>query len=85
MTLDGVPDEDGKVRASYQPGGLLGDDENNIVHTETWSQSDLWFPWVAAAATGATTWYYQRQWRRVGGQSDASAPEDANALHARGT
>ena len=48
VELDGDVDHGGSVRATYQPGGLLGDDENNIVHTGPWSSARLWFPWAAA-------------------------------------
>lgn len=63
IILDGVVEEGQSVRASYQPGGPMGDDENNIVHTPFWTDADLWFPWVAAAGSAAAVWYYHRRWR----------------------
>jgi hypothetical protein len=63
----------GVVRASYQPGGLMGDDENNIVHTATWSTAGLWFPWAAASLTAGAIWYYHRRWRRVGGRGSLTS------------
>lgn len=63
ITLDGFVEKGQSVRASYQPGGLMGDDENNIVHTAFWSDAGLWFPWFAAALSAAAIWYQQRRWR----------------------
>lgn len=59
ITLDGFVEKGQSVRASYQPGGLMGDDENNIVHTAFWSNAGLWFPWFAAALSAAAIWYQQ--------------------------
>jgi hypothetical protein len=85
VTLDGVAGADGVVRASYQPGGPMGDDENNMVHTATWSTAGLWFPWAAASLTAGAILYYHRQWRRVGGKKDRSPPNPFVAKHARDT
>jgi hypothetical protein len=85
VTLDGVPGADGVVRASYQPGGPMGDDENNIVHTATWSTAGLWLPWAAAALNAGAISYYHRQWRRMGGKKDRSPPDLFLANHARDT
>jgi len=85
VTLDGVPGADGVARASYQPGGLMGDDENNIVHTPTWSMAGLWFPWAAAALTAGAIWYYHRQWRRAEDNRDRSPSNPFIAKHARDT
>ena len=41
----------------------MGDDENDIVHTEGWSDAGLWLPWVLAAATGGLVWTRLRVWR----------------------
>lgn len=68
IRLDGVPGEDGTARASFQPGGWMGDEENNIVHTEQWSGAKVWFPWaLAAMAVGATViygvgWFKELPW-----------------------
>jgi hypothetical protein len=64
VTLDGFVDRGRSVRASYQPGGPMGDDENNIVHTAFWSRAGLWFPWVAAVLSAAAIWYQHRRWHR---------------------
>ena len=64
VTLDGFVERGGTIRASYQPGGPMGDDENNIVHTAFWSGSGLWFPWVAATLSAAAIWYQRRRWHR---------------------
>lgn len=64
ITLDGFVERGQTVRASYQPGGPMGDDENNIVHTAFWSGAGLWFPWVAATLSAAAIWYQHRRWRR---------------------
>ena len=79
ITLDGFVEHGRSVRASYHPGGPMGDDENNIVHTAFWSRAGLWFPWVAAALTVAATWYQHRRWgsdaagrRHLGRHSDAA-------------
>lgn len=64
ITLDGAIEPGQSVRASYQPGGPMGDDVNNIVHTAFWSKAGLWVPWVAAASFAAITWYQHRRWRR---------------------
>jgi hypothetical protein len=85
VTLDGVAGADGVVRASYQPGGPMGDDENNVVHTAIWSTAGLWFPWAAASLTAGAILYYHRQWRRVGGKEDRSPPNPFVAKHARDT
>lgn len=68
VTLDGFVEKGHSVRASYQPGGLLGDDENQVVHTATWTGAGLWFPWVGAIVSGAAMWHNHRRWR-----SDATA------------
>jgi hypothetical protein len=64
VTLDGFVERGRSVRASYQPGGPMGDDENDIVHTGSWSKAGLWFPWVAAAVSAAAIWYQHRRWHR---------------------
>ena len=64
ITLDGSVDPGQSVRASYQPGGPMGDDVNNIVHTALWSKVGLWFPWAAAVSFATITWYQHRRWRR---------------------
>ena len=82
IILDGSVEPGRSVRASYQPGGLMGDDENNIVHTAFWSKAGLWFPWVAAALTGAFMWDRHRRWRhdargrRYVGRHSASDPSE---------
>lgn len=62
ITLDGSVEKGRSVRASYQPGGPMGDDENNIVHTAAWTGAGLWFPWVAAVLSVAAIWYQYRRW-----------------------
>ena len=62
VTLDGSVARGGTVRASYQPGGPMRDDANNVVHTGTWSSAGLWFPWVAALGTAFVTWRQHRRW-----------------------
>jgi hypothetical protein len=64
VTLDGFVEQGHSVRASYQPGGPMGDDENDIVRTASWSRAGLWFPWVAAAVSAAAIWYQHRRWQR---------------------
>jgi hypothetical protein len=65
IALDGFVEEGQSVRAGYKPGGPMGDDENNIVHTAFWSRAGLWFPWVAAALTVSAIWYQHRHWRSL--------------------
>jgi hypothetical protein len=48
VRLDGAPGAGGHVRASYQTGGPMGDDVNNIVHTATASAIGPWVPWMLA-------------------------------------
>jgi hypothetical protein len=43
----------------------MGDDENNIVHTATWSTAGLWFAWAAAALAAGAVWCYHHQWLGV--------------------
>lgn len=82
IILDGSVEQGRSVRASYRPGGLMGDDENNIVHTAFWSKAGLWFPWVAAVLTGALLWDRHRHWRhdararRDGGRHSDSDPSE---------
>lgn len=64
ITLDGSVEPGQSVRASYQPGGPMGDDVNNIVHTAFWSKAGMWFPWVAAVSFATITWSQHRRWRR---------------------
>lgn len=64
VTLDGFVEPGRSVPASYQPGGPMGDDENNIVHTASWSRAGRWFPWGAAAVSAAAIWYQHRRWHR---------------------
>lgn len=66
ITLDGSTDRGEKVRASYQPGGPMGDDVNYIVHTEGWTGAGLWFPWAAAALMVVLTWTQRHRWRGAG-------------------
>jgi len=64
VTLDGIVERARSVRASYQPGGPMGDDDNDVVHTASWSRAGLWFPWVGAAVCAAAIWYQHRRWHR---------------------
>jgi hypothetical protein len=64
VTLDGFVERGRSARASYQTGGPMGDDENNIVHTGSWSRAGLWFPWVAAGVSAAAIWYQHRRRHR---------------------
>jgi hypothetical protein len=64
VTLDGFVERGRSVRASYQPGSPIGDDENDIVHAAPWSRAGLWLPWVAAAVSLAAIWYQHRRWHR---------------------
>jgi len=64
ISLDGSVEPGRSVRASYQPGGPMGDDVNAIVHTAAWSCAGLWFPWVAAALCVGVIWVQRRRWRR---------------------
>lgn len=64
VMLDGFVERGHSVRARYQPGGPMGDDENDIVHTASWSRAGLWLPWVAAAVSAAAIWYQHRRWQR---------------------
>ena len=63
VSLDGSVEPGHSVRASYQPGGPMGDDVNAIVHTAFWSNAGLWFPWVAAALSAVAIWVQRRRWR----------------------
>ena len=85
VILDGDAGATGVVRASYQPGGPMGDDENNIVHTQLWSTVGVWLPWAAASMTAGGVFYYSRRWRRVGGNGDRSLPAPFIAKSARDT
>lgn len=82
ITLDGSVEPGKTVRASYPPGGAMGDDVNDIVHTKGWTGADLWFPWVAAVGIPVLTWLQRRRWRREGlGRAYSgrhSAPIDHN-------
>jgi hypothetical protein len=61
--LDGFTDTDGTVRAAYRPSGFNNDDENNIVHVETFAFAWIWAPWVLAATISGVIVYYLRKWR----------------------
>lgn len=63
IQLDGFPGPDGTVRASYQPLGLMNDDDLNIVHTGQWTGAGLWMPWVLAAFCVGITIRYARRSR----------------------
>ena len=60
VTLDGFVERGRSVRANYQPGGPIGD-ENDIVHTASCSRAGLWLPWVASAVSAAAIWYQHRR------------------------
>jgi hypothetical protein len=64
ITLDGSVERGTTVRANYQPGGPMGDDVNDIVHTKGWTGAGLWFPWVAAVGIAVLTWLQGSRWRR---------------------
>ena len=64
VTLDGFVERGHSVRASYQPGGPMENEENNVAHAASWSRAGLWFPWVAAALSAAAIWYQHRRWHR---------------------
>lgn len=53
LTLDGSIGSDGTARAGFQPGGFMGDDTLDVVHTHLWIHAGLWFPWVAFAGCAA--------------------------------
>ena len=63
VRLDGSVGDDGAVRAQFQAGGWMSDEENNIVHATEWASAGLWFPWVGAAGVAVTVAYYARRWR----------------------
>lgn len=63
VKLDGDVGPGESVRAAYQPGGLMGDDENNIVHTEAWLGAGIWLPFVAVGVIALVTWLQHREWR----------------------
>ncbi|NYH85730.1 hypothetical protein SAMN05421678_103165 [Actinopolymorpha cephalotaxi] len=77
VELDGFVEPGHSVRASYQPGGLMGDDENSVVHTAAWSRAGLWLPWVAAVFTGAVICDRRRDWRRNARRHRGRAPNAA--------
>lgn len=64
VEFDGYVEPGHAVRASYQPGGPMGDDENGVVHTAFWSRAGLWTPWVAVVLSMAVIWDRRRGWRR---------------------
>ncbi|WP_148076678.1 hypothetical protein [Cellulomonas sp. PhB150] len=64
VMLDGSASDGGTTRASYKPGGAMGDDENNVVHTAAWTNAGLWLPWAAAALAAVGVGWYRRKWRR---------------------
>lgn len=62
VKLDGWPESDGSVRASYRPHGFLNDDENNIVHVEAFAYGWLWGPWAGVLFIIGVVVYYSRKW-----------------------
>jgi hypothetical protein len=82
VILDGSVEPGRSVAASYKPGGAMGDDENNVVHTAFWSKGGLWVPWVLALTFGAVIWDRHRRWRgdargrRYVGRHNASDPSE---------
>lgn len=64
VRLDGSVGKGKSVRAAYKPGGLMGDDTNNIVHTAGWASAGLWVPWAMCAVFGGMTWAQRRKWAR---------------------
>ena len=73
VTLDGHVDRGESVRAGYQPGGLLGDDTNNIVHTRWWIHAGLWFPWIAALICGGWAFHDLSRSRQERTKKDRTA------------
>ena len=65
INLDGSVGQGETVRAAYHPGGLMGDDVNNIVHAGVWAHAGLWMPWVGLAGLGAIAWTQYRDWARA--------------------
>lgn len=64
VILDGSVAPRGSIRASYHPGGPMGDDANNIVHAGIWSTAELWLPWVFVLVFGGWALLYVRRWRK---------------------
>lgn len=64
VALDGRPDSDGSVRATYRPTGVINDEENNIVHVGGADGLYSAMLWVAAAGAGAGLALYIADWRR---------------------
>jgi hypothetical protein len=62
--LDGAPDTDGTVRASYRPTSFNSDADNNIVHVEAWSGGWLWAPWIGLLVIVGATVLQAFRWRR---------------------
>ncbi|QEH94091.1 hypothetical protein FV141_11555 [Dermacoccus abyssi] len=63
IALDGTADPGENVRASYRPGGAMGDDSNYIVHEPFFIPGvEYWLPWVLALVCGASAWRQHRAW-----------------------
>ncbi|TAL40481.1 MAG: hypothetical protein EPN91_13030 [Salinibacterium sp.] len=63
IALDGYPDQDGTIRASYRPKGFISDSDNNIVHAEQWSGAGVWAPWLGAAVIAVAIAERAMEWR----------------------
>lgn len=63
IRLDGHVHPGESVRASFRPGGLMGDDGNNIVHSARSSAAGVWVPWMVAVATVVVALLQRRRWR----------------------
>lgn len=64
--LDGGVDPGGTIRAGYRPDGILGDEDNNIVHAEDWWDARFWVPWAALVVFGGMTLAQARRWGDIG-------------------
>jgi hypothetical protein len=67
IALDGKPNADGTVSASYTPTGFNNDLDNNIVHTQFGTSARLWLPWTLAALMAAIVAVQSLLWRRRDG------------------
>lgn len=65
--LDGEVRPGGTVRASFRPQGWRNDAENNVVHTQQWTNAGGWISWAGTAITGTVAaWWAFRWWSRWG-------------------
>jgi hypothetical protein len=74
-----MPGSDGTVRASYRPTGFNNDDQNNIVHVESWTSGFVWVPWALAVVFIGIVVIQPWRWRRGPNRIGARLPRETDA------